>query len=103
MYKGKKVEMIQVFGTHWIPFEKEIDGCTEPAKGFGLHGTPICRNDQSGELNEDSSSIGHCGSDGCIRLSGKDIHELFSIVSTRTTFVEVVTSFQQSRLLRGEI
>ena len=103
MYKGKKVEMIQVFGTCWIPFESEIGGCTEPAKGFGVHGTPIHRDEQTGELEEDSSSIGHCSSDGCIRLSGKDMKEFFSIVSTRPTYVEIVPSFQQSKLLRGEI
>ena len=41
MYKGKKIELMQVFGCHWIPFEKEIEGCSEPAKGFGIHGTPM--------------------------------------------------------------
>ena len=27
MYKGRKVELMQVFGTHWIPFERELEGC----------------------------------------------------------------------------
>ncbi len=103
MHKSKQVELIQVFGTHWIPFEKEIADCSSPAKGFGLHGTPIVRNDRTGELSEDNTSIGHYESDGCIRLSGKDIREIFSIVSTRKTYVEVVQSFQKSKLLSGEI
>jgi lipoprotein-anchoring transpeptidase ErfK/SrfK len=103
MHKNKKVEMIQVFGTHWIPFEREISGCTEPAKGFGIHGTPIHHNEQTGQLEEDTSSIGQSESDGCIRVANKDMHELFSIVSTRTTYVEIVPSFQQSKVLRGEI
>lgn len=103
MYKGRKVELIQVFGTHWIPFERELESCSEPAKGFGIHGTPMCRKGQRGELEEDNSSIGRFESDGCIRLMGKDMKELFSVISTRTTFIEIVQSFQQSKLLRGEI
>jgi hypothetical protein len=103
MYKGKQIELMKVFGLHWIPFEKEIEGCSEPAKGFGIHGTPICRGEQGDELEEDNSSIGRCESDGCIRLAGKDMKELFSVVSTRTTYVEIVQAFQQSKLLRGEI
>jgi hypothetical protein len=101
-HKGKQVELIQVFGTRWLPFEKEINGCSEPAKGFGVHGTPMTRN-SSGQLEEDNSSIGHYESEGCIRLSGKDLEEVFSVVSSRKTWVEVVPSFQQSQLFRGEV
>jgi hypothetical protein len=103
MYKGKKVELISVFGTHWIPFDKEIEGCSEPAKGLGIHGTPWKRNSNSKDLEEDDSSLGKFESDGCIRLSKKDIEELFAIVSARTAYVEIVPDFQQSKLLRGEI
>jgi hypothetical protein len=63
----------------------------------------MCRRQQGGDLEEDNSSIGHSESDGCIRLTGKDMKELFSVISTRTTFVEIVQAFQQSKLLRGEI
>lgn len=101
-HHGKQVELIQVFGTRWMPFEKEIEGCSEPAKGFGVHGTPMVRT-SDGTLKEDDSSIGHYESEGCIRLRAKDVEEVFSIVSTRTTWVEIVPSFQQSRLFRGEI
>lgn len=103
MYKGKQIELMQVFGSHWIPFDTEIEGCSEPAKGFGIHGMPMVRKEATGDLVEDESSIGLCASDGCIRLMGRDMKELFSIVSTRTTYVEIVPTFQQSRLLRGEI
>lgn len=102
MHKGKKVELIQVFGPYWIPFDKEIRGCSEPAKGFGVHGLPsIPKNDKSYE--EDDSSLGQFESDGCIRVRWRDIRELFSIVSTRKTFVEIVPSFQQSRIFQGEV
>lgn len=101
MYKGKKVELMQVFGSYWMPFEKGIVGCSEPAKGYGIHGTPYLR--QNGELQENNSSIGHFESDGCIRLCCKDIQELFSIVSLHKTYVEIVPSFEVSTLLQGEI
>ena len=103
MHRGKKIEMMRVFGSHWIPFEKEVRDCSEPAKGLGIHGVPMDRDEQTGELVENSSSIGHYESDGCIRLAGKDIHELFAIVSTRDTLVEIVPTFQHSALMRGEI
>ena len=57
------------------------------------------RGENGGELEEDNSSIGHCESDGCIRLAGKDMKELFSVISTRPTYVEIVQSFQQSKLI----
>jgi lipoprotein-anchoring transpeptidase ErfK/SrfK len=100
-HKGKKIELIQVFGTHWIPFESEIQGCSEPAKGFGIHGVPILK--ETGKYEEDVSSLGHFESDGCIRMRGKDIKELFSLISTRKTFVEIVPSFQSSRIFQGEV
>ncbi len=103
-YKGKQVEMIQVFGTRWMPFEREVDqkACTEPAKGFGIHGTPM-RRMPDGKIVEDASSIGKFESDGCIRLSKKDIEELYSFVSTRRAYVEIVPDFAHSRLMKGQI
>lgn len=103
MYRGNKVEMIRVFGTHWIPFEKEIRDCSEPAKGLGIHGVPMNRDERTGALVENISSLGHYESDGCIRLASKDVHELFAVISTRETLVEIVPTFQQSALMRGEI
>jgi hypothetical protein len=101
-YKGKRVELIQIFGSHWIPFEKEISDCSEPAKGYGIHGTPMVRN-AKGEIEEQIETIGGYHSDGCIRLSGKEMKELFAVISTRKTYIEIVSSFQQSRLLCGKI
>jgi len=101
-HKGKRVELVQIFGSHWIPFEKEIADCSEPAKGYGIHGTPMVRNSQ-GEMEEQLDTLGGYHSDGCIRLSGAEMKELFSVISTRKTYVEIVSSFQQSRLLCGKI
>lgn len=91
-YKNQRVELITVFGTRWIPFEKEIKDCSEPAKGFGIHGTPWIR-DENDKLSDDTSSIGDYYSAGCIRLKSFDIEELYSIISSRDAVVEIVRDF----------
>lgn len=88
-FQDGKIEMIRVFGTRWIPFEKELGGCTEPAKGLGIHGAPWIEG-SGGQLVEDRSKIGKYDSDGCVRLCSEDIEEIFSIVVTKPTTVEIV-------------
>lgn len=95
-FKNKKIEMIQVFGTRWIPFEEEIDGCSEPAKGFGLHGSPWTI--EKGNLIEDRTHIGKYDSDGCIRLNAEDVEEIFSIVITKPTYIHITPSFSEANL-----
>lgn len=91
MHNGEKIEMVRVFGTRWIPFEKEIQNTTAPAKGFGLHGLPwIIKN---GELIEDTESLGKYESDGCIRMNANDIEEIYAIIITRPTTIEIVKDF----------
>jgi hypothetical protein len=97
-FKDQKTEMIRVFGTRWIPFESEIEGCTEGAKGFGLHGAPWVMDPQTNALVEDRSKIGKYDSDGCIRLASNDMEEIFSIVITKPTVVELVTDFHKAKL-----
>jgi len=98
---GQKVEMIKVFGTRWIPFENELtDRCTASAKGFGLHGVPWGASSK-GELVEELGSIGKYESDGCVRLSSKDIEEIFAIVITKPTTIELVRDYKESELLKG--
>jgi hypothetical protein len=94
-YQGKQIEMITVFGTRWIPFEKEVGMCTAPAKGLGIHGTPwiITAN---GDRQDNPSSIGKYESDGCIRLATPDVEELFAIIVTKPTTIEIVRSFSES-------
>jgi hypothetical protein len=98
IHQGKKVEMITIFGTRWIPFEKEISNCTAPAKGFGIHGTPWGLNSQGGALVDNVDSIGKYESDGCIRLVTPDIEELFAIIISRPTTIEIVRDFSESSL-----
>ncbi len=97
-FNHKKVEMIRIFGTRWIPFEKAIAGCTAPAKGFGIHGSPWIEDPATKKLTEDSDSIGKYESDGCIRLNLEDIEELFSIIITKPTYVQIVADFNDANL-----
>ena len=97
LYQGKKIDLITVFGTRWIPFEKEIGHATAAAKGFGIHGTPWSY-DTNGVLIDDQSSLGKYESDGCIRLATQDMEELFSIIISRPTVIEIVRNFYDSKL-----
>lgn len=91
-FQDEKVEMIRVFGTRWLPFDKEIEGCSDPAKGFGIHGLPWVSGPDGG-LIEDRSKLGVFDSDGCIRMASDDIEELFAIVITKPTTVEIVKEY----------
>jgi hypothetical protein len=101
-YNGKEIEMVRVFGSRWIPFEKEIGGCTAPAKGLGLHGVPWIPS-AGGALAEDRSSLGKYESDGCIRLATEDIEEIFAIILTKPTVIELVKDFYDAKLPGAEI
>jgi L,D-transpeptidase catalytic domain len=94
LYNNEKTEMIRVFGTRWIPFEQEVKGCTAPARGFGIHGCPWI--ERSGELVEDLAGLCDHTSDGCIRLRTSDIEELFSVIISRPTTIELVRDFFES-------
>ncbi len=96
-FQDNKIEMIKIFGTRWIPFDKELENCTEPAKGLGIHGAPWIET-PSGEFIEDRSLIGKFNSDGCIRLYSEDIEEIFSIVISRPTVIELVNDFHDAKL-----
>ncbi|ADI38684.1 L,D-transpeptidase [Waddlia chondrophila] len=96
-HQGDKVEMVRIFGTRWIPFEEELDHCTAPAKGFGIHGLPLMPN-AKGELVENSDTLGKYESDGCIRLATKDMEELFSVIITKPAVIEIVKNFHDAKL-----
>ncbi len=94
-FQDRKTEMIRIFGTRWIPFGKEVEGCSESSKGFGLHGAPWIGETS---LSEDRSKIGTYDSDGCIRLLSEDMEELFAIVITKPTTVHLVKDFRDASL-----
>lgn len=96
-HNGEKVEMIRVFGTRWIPFDQELGENTGPAKGFGVHGLPWIV-DEKGQLVEDPTTLGQYQSDGCIRLSTDDVEEIFAIIITKPSFVQIVRGFEDADL-----
>lgn len=96
-YKGNKIEMIREFGTRWIPFEKEIADASMPAKGYGIHGVPWVEKTK-GTLTQDKSSLGKYESDGCIRLSTEDIEEIFAIIITKPSEIEIVKHFEDASI-----
>lgn len=96
-FQDKKIEMIKVFGTRWIPFDKELENCSEISKGLGIHGAPW-EADSNGELKENRSTIGKFDSDGCIRLFSEDIEEIFAIVISKPTTIELVNDFHDAKL-----
>jgi hypothetical protein len=97
LFQDQKTEMIRVFGTRWIPFDQEIEHCSEPAKGYGIQGA------QTGQLVENRECIGKYESDGCIRLTLEDIEELFSIVITKPTYIHIVKDFHEAKLPGTEV
>lgn len=96
-FQEEKVEMVRVFGTRWIPFDKELEGCSEEPKGFGIHGAPWVA-DASGQLHEEKDKVGKYDSDGCVRLASEDIEEIFAIILTKPTVVELVKDYTQAKL-----
>ncbi len=92
-FNNQKTEMIRIFGTRWIPFKKELEGCTAPAKGLGIHGAPWRIDPDTGVWMEDLTGLSKYESDGCIRLCQNDIEELFSIIITKYTIIELVKDF----------
>ncbi|MCK4935092.1 MAG: L,D-transpeptidase, partial [Simkaniaceae bacterium] len=74
-FQESEVEMVQVFGSRWIPFGRD-DG--DDIRGYGIHGAPFVPNDD-GEYIEQRDCVGKYDSDGCVRLYDEDIAEIFSI------------------------
>lgn len=103
LFQEKQVEMIRVFGTRWLPFGKEIGECTASSKGYGIHGAPWSPTKQEGRWTELRQVTGQYESDGCIRLNHEDIEELFSIIITKSTVVEIVKTMKDAKLPGVEV
>ncbi len=89
-FQNQKREMIQIFGTRWLPFEEEIENCSDAAKGYGIHGVPCHFDVEKDEMKEEERGVDSYSSDGCIRLRKKDVEELFAIIITKPSFIEIV-------------
>lgn len=101
-FNNEQVEMVRIFGTRWIPFEKGLDNATAEAKGFGIHGAPWAEND-AGVLTENKTCLGRYESDGCVRLGSEDMEEIFSIIVTKPTYVHLVKDFFDAKLPGHEV
>ena len=101
-FQDRQIEMIRVFGTRWLPFEKEIEDCSDGAKGYGIHGAPWYNDPDSGKLIEDRDKVGKYESDGCIRLYSEDIEEIFAITISKPTIVELANDFAEAKIPGNE-
>jgi lipoprotein-anchoring transpeptidase ErfK/SrfK len=101
-YLGKKTEMVQVFGSRWIPFERAVANNTAPAKGYGIHGVPWDYDEETKKFKQRNESIGKYESDGCIRMKTDDVEELYAIIVTKPTVIDIVKSFDDAKLPGAE-
>lgn len=104
-FQQKKIEMVSVFGSRWIPFDKSIGKCSDSPKGLGIHGTPWVKDPKTGNYvpppkNQD---IGKYQSDGCIRLATQDMEELYAIITSKPTTIEIVDNFYNAKLPGKEL
>ena len=97
-FQDDEVEMVRVFGTRWIPFSEELSGEGDSPRGYGFHGAPWVFDVGTETYSEDLSTIGSYESDGCIRLAQNDIEELYAIIITKPTIVEIVTDFHDAEI-----
>jgi hypothetical protein len=102
-HQDKQVEMMRVFGTRWLPFEEELERFTAPAKGYGIQGLPWIQDSKTAQLYENRECLGKYDSDGCIRMRSEDIEELFAIVISKPTYVEIVSDLKEARLPGVEV
>ncbi len=96
LYRGQNIEMMTVFGTRWIPFDQDLEGCTAAAKGYGLHGVPWTV--KNGKWEELRDYIRSYDSDGCIRMLQEDIEEIFAVIITKPSYIWLVKDFHEAQL-----
>lgn len=102
-FQDKKLEMVQVFGTRWIPFDQPLDNATAPSKGYGIYGAPWMPLGENHQLIENRECIGKYDTDGGIRMLSEDVEELFAIILTKPTFIEIVQDFKNGKLPGVEV
>ncbi len=99
----QKVEMIRIFGTRWIPFDQEIERATASAKGYGIYGAPWNLEDKTGKWSECRECVGKYDTDGGVRLLSEDLEEIFSIIISKPSFIEIVKDFREAKLPGVEV
>ncbi|MBI3508531.1 MAG: L,D-transpeptidase [Chlamydiia bacterium] len=94
-----------MFGTRWIPLCADDEQEAKKVAGFGMHGVPWIekRAGKERELVENLEGLGAYSTDGSIRLKAADMEEIFAIVLTKPTFVDVVKDFHLAKLPGVEV
>lgn len=94
-YHDQKVELIRIFGSRWIPFEQAPSQSSDKTKGLGLQGMPWIQDSETKQWKENREALGYKSS-GCIYV--EDIEELFAIVVSKPTVVEIVRDCRDAAL-----
>ncbi|MCP5509165.1 MAG: L,D-transpeptidase [Chlamydiales bacterium] len=93
---GRVIELVQLYGTRHIPFGDKGRYCA-------LQGNPWVVDADTGELTEVRNFVGQYATEGNIRLHTEDMEELFSIVTSRPTNIQIVREFQEAQLPGREV
>ena len=93
---GRVIELVQLYGTRHIPFSGNGHHCA-------IQGNPWLVDADTGELVESKSFIGQYATEGNIRMHTKDVEELFSIVISRKSSIQIVREFNQAELPGREV
>ena len=99
-FQDKQVDMVEVFGTRWIPFIDAKGNST----GLGLQGVGWEVDKESGIWREKSGYVGKASTEGCIWMHQEDIEALFAIIAGgRPARIEIVSHFKDAKLPGVEV
>lgn len=93
---GRLVELCQHYGTRYLPFGGKDSH-------LGIQGNPWVVDSETGELTEVRTFIGQYATEGNIRMHTEDVEQLFSIVTSRPTKIEIVKDFSDAHLPGREV
>lgn len=93
---GRVMELVQLYGTRHIPFGDRKHQCA-------IQGNPWVVDADTGDLIEMRNFIGQYATEGNIRMHTEDVEELFSIVTSRDTYIEIVRDFPEAHLPGREV
>lgn len=94
--EGRDMELVQVYGTRYLPFGNGYTVCS-------IQGNPHAVDPKTGKLVEVDTFIGQHATKGNISMRTHDVEELFSIVTSRPTNIQIVKDFTESELPGREV
>lgn len=93
---GQELELVQVYGTRYIPFGNDYTVC-------GIQGVPQFMDSKTGQMIESDNFIGQHATSGNISMRANDLEELFSIVTSRSSSIQIVKDFSEAELPGREV